>query len=73
MTRREKMLHELERDIREHLEREMQDNIDRGMSPDEARFAAILMYLRRSPRPRSRIALRLYATSMQRSSAMLHS
>jgi putative ABC transport system permease protein len=41
MTRREKMLHELERDIREHIERETQDNIDRGMSPDEARFAAI--------------------------------
>jgi putative ABC transport system permease protein len=41
MTRREKMLHELERDIREHIERETQDNIERGMPPDEARFAAI--------------------------------
>src|SRR5580698_5903813 len=41
MNRRDKMLHELERDIREHIEREMQDNIDRGMAPDEARFAAI--------------------------------
>src|SRR5580698_6020596 len=41
MTRREKMLRELERDIREHIERETQDNIERGMPPDEARFAAI--------------------------------
>ncbi|MGD0303999.1 MAG: ABC transporter permease [Candidatus Acidiferrales bacterium] len=41
MNRRDKMLHELERDIREHIERETQDNIDRGMTPDEARFAAI--------------------------------
>ncbi len=41
MTRREKMLHEIERDIREHIERETQVNIERGMPPDEARFAAI--------------------------------
>src|ERR1700761_5376053 len=41
MTRREKMMHELESDIRDHIARETQDNIDRGMSPDEARFAAI--------------------------------
>ena len=41
MKQRDKMLHELERDIREHIERETQDNIDRGMTPDEAHFAAI--------------------------------
>jgi predicted permease len=41
MKRRDKMIDELERDIREHIERETQDNIDRGMTADEARFAAI--------------------------------
>jgi putative ABC transport system permease protein len=41
MKRRNKMIEGLERDIREHIERETQDNIDRGMPPDEARFAAI--------------------------------
>src|SRR5215469_15802072 len=35
------MLNELEEDIRDYLERETQDNIDRGMSPDEARQAAL--------------------------------
>ncbi|MGA8037337.1 MAG: ABC transporter permease [Candidatus Acidiferrales bacterium] len=41
MKRRHTMIEELERDIREHIERETQDNIDRGLTPDEARFAAI--------------------------------
>jgi len=41
MTRRKKMLGDLDQDIREHIERETQDNIDRGMSPEEARFAAV--------------------------------
>ena len=31
----------LESDIRDHLERETQDNIERGMSPEDARFAAL--------------------------------
>jgi len=35
------MLEELDRDIRQHIERETQDNIDRGMSPDEAHYAAL--------------------------------
>lgn len=35
------MLDELESDLRDHIERETQDNIDRGMAPDEARFAAV--------------------------------
>ncbi|PYT92637.1 MAG: hypothetical protein DMG36_13880, partial [Acidobacteria bacterium] len=35
------MLEELDRDIREHIAREMQDNIERGMPPEEARYAAI--------------------------------
>jgi macrolide transport system ATP-binding/permease protein len=41
MTRRKRMLADLEQDIREHLERETQDNIDRGMSPGDARSAAL--------------------------------
>ena len=41
MTRRKRMLANLEQDIRDHLERETQDNIDRGMSPDDARSAAL--------------------------------
>jgi macrolide transport system ATP-binding/permease protein len=41
MTRRKLMLADLEQDIRDHLQRETQDNIDRGMSPEDARYAAI--------------------------------
>jgi predicted permease len=35
------MLEELDQDIRDHIERETQDNIERGMSPEEARYAAL--------------------------------
>ena len=41
MTRRKRMLELLDDEIREHLERETQDNIDRGMSPEDARYAAL--------------------------------
>src|SRR5208282_4475234 len=41
MIRRKDMLNDLDQDIREHIERETQDNIERGMSPEEARFAAL--------------------------------
>jgi predicted permease len=41
MKRRRRMLEELDCDIREHIQRETQDNIDRGMSPEEARYAAV--------------------------------
>ena len=41
MWRRNRMLKQLEEDIREHIEREMQDNIERGMTPEEARHAAM--------------------------------
>ena len=41
MTRRKRMLEQLDQEIRDHLERETQDNIDRGMSPEEARYAAL--------------------------------
>ncbi len=41
MKWRERMLDQLEQEIREHIEMETQDNIARGMSPDEARYAAM--------------------------------
>src|SRR5438477_12386819 len=41
MSRRKRMLEELDQDIRDHIERETQDNIERGMSPEEGRYAAI--------------------------------
>ena len=41
MKRSKRMLNDLEQDIRDHIEREAQDNIDRGMSPEEARYAAL--------------------------------
>jgi predicted permease len=41
MTRRKRMLDDLDQDIRDHIERETQDNIERGMSPEEARYAAL--------------------------------
>ena len=40
MSRRRRMLDDLDQDIREHIERETQDNIERGMTPEEARYAA---------------------------------
>jgi macrolide transport system ATP-binding/permease protein len=41
MWRRKRMLHDLDQEIREHIEMATQDNIDRGMSPEEARYAAL--------------------------------
>ena len=41
MTRRKRILQELDEDIRDHIARETQDNIERGMSPEEARYAAM--------------------------------
>ena len=41
MRRRKRMLEELDQDIRDHIEREAQDNIERGMSPEEAHYAAL--------------------------------
>jgi hypothetical protein len=34
-------LSDLDADIRDHLDRETQDNIERGMTPEEARYAAL--------------------------------
>jgi putative ABC transport system permease protein len=41
MKRPKRLLQDLDRDIREHIETETRDNIDRGMSPQEARYAAL--------------------------------
>jgi len=41
MSRRKRMLEELDQDIRDHIERETQDNIERGMPSEEARYAAV--------------------------------
>jgi predicted permease len=41
MKRRKRMLEDLDQDIRDHIEQETQDNIERGMSPEEARYAAL--------------------------------
>ena len=41
MRKRERMMKDLEEDIREHIETETQDNIARGMPPEEAHYAAI--------------------------------
>jgi len=41
MSLRKRMLNDMDHDISEHIARETQDNIDRGMSPDEARYAAL--------------------------------
>lgn len=41
MSRRKRMLEELDKDIADHIGRETQDNIERGMAPEEARYAAM--------------------------------
>jgi putative ABC transport system permease protein len=41
MKRSKRMLNDLEQDIRDHIERETQENIERGLSPEEARYAAL--------------------------------
>jgi predicted permease len=41
MSRRKRMLDGLDEDIREHIARETQDNIERGMTLEEARYAAM--------------------------------
>src|SRR5213078_2723774 len=41
MRRRKRMMEGLDEDLRGHIERETQDNIERGMQPEEARYAAM--------------------------------
>jgi putative ABC transport system permease protein len=42
VKRRERMMKDVDQDIRNHIEIETQDNIERGMVPEEARRAAML-------------------------------
>jgi putative ABC transport system permease protein len=44
MKRRERMLRDLDQDIRNHIETETRDNIGRGMGPEDARHAAMLKF-----------------------------
>ncbi|MGA8103056.1 MAG: ABC transporter permease [Candidatus Acidiferrales bacterium] len=44
MSRRRRVLEDLEQDIRNHIEIETQDNIERGMPAEEARRAALLKF-----------------------------
>ena len=41
MTRRERMMKGFDQEIQDHIERETQENMQRGMSPEEARHAAM--------------------------------
>jgi putative ABC transport system permease protein len=41
MSRRKRMMENLGQDIRDYIERETQDNVERGMPPEEARYAAL--------------------------------
>ena len=44
MKRRDRMMRDLDEDIRSHIAIETQDNIERGMSPEDARRAAVLKF-----------------------------
>src|SRR5260370_42225465 len=41
MTPSQRLLDDLDEDIRDHITRETEDNIARGMSPEDARSAAL--------------------------------
>jgi predicted permease len=41
VSHRKRMMDDLDKDIRDHIEMETQDNIERGMPPEEARYAAM--------------------------------
>ena len=45
MTRGQRMLNELDQDIRQHLARETPNNIERRMSLEEARYAAMRKFV----------------------------
>src|SRR4029078_13581410 len=44
MRRRKQALEDLEQQVQDHLEQETQDNIERGLSPEEARHAALAKF-----------------------------
>jgi len=41
MSRRRRMMEDLDQDIRDFIERETQDNIERGMLPEQARLCGL--------------------------------
>jgi len=41
MSRRKRMMDDIDQDIRDFIERETRDNIERGMPPEEAHYAAL--------------------------------
>src|SRR6516162_6619716 len=41
VSRRKRMMADLDQDVCDYIERETQDNIERGMAPEEARYAAL--------------------------------
>ena len=41
LSRRQRMMEDLDQDIRDYVERETQDNIERGLPPEEAHYAAL--------------------------------
>jgi putative ABC transport system permease protein len=41
MSRRKRMMKDIDEDIRDFIERETEDNIERGMAPEEAHYAAL--------------------------------
>jgi len=43
-SRRKRMMKDLDEDIRDYIERETQDNIERGLRPEEARYAALRQF-----------------------------
>jgi predicted permease len=44
VKRRDRMMDDVDQDIRNHIEIETQDNVGRGMSPEDARHAALLKF-----------------------------
>ena len=44
MKRRDRMMETLDQDVRDHIDIETRDNVERGMSPQEARRAALLKF-----------------------------
>jgi hypothetical protein len=64
-SRRKRMMEDLDRDIRDYIERETQDNVDRGMTTEEARWAAVNQLQALLPAPRGQCEARVPAPSVR--------
>jgi hypothetical protein len=65
---RDKLERELDDEVRFHLEMQIEDNVKRGMSPDEARYAALRNFGAIEPMKesyRDRRAFTLIETTLQ--------